>query len=82
MVSYHHVQHQKKTNVPILKKPSDRRTDERTDRQIDRRTRVISQDVVGLTSNFQNRLYNLNYVVIRLITNRLQCNPYCSYRSQ
>ena len=26
-VSYHHVQYQKKTNDPVLRKPSDRRTD-------------------------------------------------------
>ena len=31
MVSYHHVQYQKKTNDPALRKLSDRRTDGQTD---------------------------------------------------
>ena len=32
MVSYHHVQYQKKTNDPILRKLSDKRTDEWMDK--------------------------------------------------
>ena len=35
IVSYYHVQYQKKTNDPILRKRSDERTEERTDGQID-----------------------------------------------
>ena len=35
MVSYHHVQYQKKTNDPILRKLSDGRTDGQTDGQRD-----------------------------------------------
>ena len=35
MVSYHHLQYQKKNNDPILRKPSDRRKDKRTDGQTD-----------------------------------------------
>ena len=35
MDSYDHVQYQRKTNDPIMKKVSDRRTDGRTDRQTD-----------------------------------------------
>ena len=62
MVSYHHVQYSEKTNNPILRKLSDRRmdgqtdgrTDGRTGRPTDRRTRVISQDAVRLTSSIQN----------------------------
>ena len=48
MASYHHVQYQKKTNDPILKKftdggmDADERLGGRTDTQTDRRTRVIS----------------------------------------
>ena len=38
MVSYHHVQNQKKINDPILKKLSDGQTDGRTDRRTEGRT--------------------------------------------
>ena len=49
-----------KTNDPILRKLSDRRTDRRTDRQTDRQmddgqTRPISQDAVRLTSSVQHQ---------------------------
>ena len=37
IVSYHHVQYQKKTNDPILIRASDGRTDGRTDRWTDRK---------------------------------------------
>ena len=42
MVSYHHVQYQKKTNETILRKHSGGRTEGQTDRRTDRRIRVIS----------------------------------------
>ena len=39
MVSYHHVQYQKKNNSPIFRKLIDGRTDGRTDGQTDRQAR-------------------------------------------
>ena len=38
----------KKTNAPILKRPSDGRTDRQTDGQTDRQVKVISRDAVRL----------------------------------
>ena len=55
MVSYHHVQYQKKTNDPILRKLSDGRTDGRTEGRTVRQMRVISQDAVRLTWSVQHR---------------------------
>ena len=45
MISYHHVQYQKKTNDPILRKFSDGRTDGRTGRQTERQTG--ENDIIG-----------------------------------
>ena len=55
MASYHHVQYQKK--LIMIKScenlVTDWWTERRTDEQKHRRTRVISQDVVQLTSSIQ-----------------------------
>ena len=52
MVSYHHVQYQKKTNGPILKECSDGQTDRRTDR----RTETGESDFIGRSPTNVERL--------------------------
>ena len=60
MVSYHHVQYQKKLMIQSWENIV---TDGQTDGQTDRRTRMISQDAVRLTSSVQNKEQYLTFLV-------------------
>ena len=68
MVSYHHIQYQKKTNDQILRKLSDGWTNRRMDRRTDRRTRLIPQDAVRLLLNVQNIPHVIFYQLIIIIS--------------
>ena len=56
--SYHHVQYQKKTNNPILKKFSDGRTDGQTDEHTDGRKYFIGRCLTNVECSSVLREYN------------------------